>query len=381
MTGGSAWATVAGVVRRFANAHGELVLVFGLGLLAQAELWIDHEWAADRYGLTPIALAMTAVLLLRTRAPLATLALETIGLQALASVNTVDNNDPMAMILIAIVAIYSTGAHTQGRALLAASLLVLAIITVTAVQDGSSLNVSGFLFFGFFIGGPFLAGIVIRIRRERERLLVRERDERARLAVAEERTRIARELHDIVAHAISVIVLQARGARHSLAEDRDDARHAIDAIERTASQALSEMRRLLAILRADDAATLAPQPSLHQLEVLAGEVRSAGLPVEVRMEGEPRELAPGLDASAYRIVQEALTNTLKHAGRARAVVTVRYGPETLEIEVADDGASVPNGDGGHGLVGMRERAAVFGGTIEAGYRHGSGYVVLARLPL
>lgn len=161
-------------------------------------------------------------------------------------------------------------------------------------------------------------------------------------------------------HAISVIVLQARCARHSMADDPDDARHAIDAIERTGSQALAEMRRLLSILRAGEAATLAPQPSLAQLEALAGEVRGAGLPVEVKVEGEPRELSPGVDASAFRIAQEALTNVLKHAGRARAVVTVRYGSESLELEVADDGVGSTNGGGGHGLVGMRERAAVFG---------------------
>jgi signal transduction histidine kinase len=271
------------MVRRFVRSYGELVFVFGLGALAQAELWIDEEWAADRYALAPVALAMTAILLLRTRAPLVTLVREVAALQVMAAVSTVESNDPMAMIIMALVAVYSAGAHARGRALLAAALVVLATVIVFAVQDGDSMNVSGFLFFGFFVAGPFLAGIVIRMRREREGLLVRERDERARLAVAEERTRIARELHDVV-HAISVIVLQARGARHSLAEDPDDARRALDAIERTGSQALSEMRRLLAMLRDDDAATLAPQPSLDHLEVLAGEVRGAGLPVEVRVE-------------------------------------------------------------------------------------------------
>ncbi len=171
-------------------------------------------------------------------------------------------------------------------------------------------------------------------------------------------------------------------ARHALDDDPDDARGAIDAIERTASQALGEMRRLLAILRADDeAASLAPEASLVQLDALAGQVREAGLPVEVRVEGEPRELSPGLDASAYRIVQEALTNSLKHAGGSQAVVTLAYGDGVLELEVADDGVGVLNGSGnGHGLLGMRERAAVFGGRIDAGPRDGGGYVVRARLP-
>ncbi len=355
--------------------------MFGLGLLAQAELWLDREWATDRHELAPVALAMTAFLLLRIRAPLLTLVLELAGLQVMLAVNSVERNDPMGFVLLVMVAAYSAGAHTRGRAFLASTLIVLAATVLAMIEDGSSINVSGFLFFAFFFGAPFLGGFVIRIRRERERLLVSERDERARVAVAEERTRIARELHDIVAHAISVIVLQARGARHSLDDDPDDARHAINAIERTASQALAEMRRLLAILRADDPATLAPQPSLLHVETLAGEVRSAGLPVKVSIDGEPRELSPGLDASAYRILQEALTNVLKHAGTARAVVTIRYGADALELEVADDGAGFTNGSGGHGLVGMRERAAVFGGTVETGPRHGGGFSVRASLPL
>ena len=302
-------------MRRFVRDYGELVLVFGLGLLAQLELWVDEEWAADRNALAPLALAMTAILLLRLRAPVATLVLEVAALQVAAALTSPESDDPMAMVIIAMVAVYSTGAHTRGRALLVSALVVLATAAISVVEDGSSLNVSGFLFFGFVIGAPFLAGIVIRIRREREGLLVHEGDERAALAVAEERTRIARELHDVVAHAISVIVLQARGARHSLADDPDDARHALDAIERTGSQALSEMRRLLSMLRDDDAATLAPQPSLDHLEALAGEVRGAGLPVEVRVEGEPRELSPGVDASAYRIVRGGLYERAQARGR------------------------------------------------------------------
>ena len=281
------------MVRRFLKAYGELVFVFGLGLLAQIELWLDQEWAADRYELAPVALAMTAILLLRIRAPLPTLLLELAALQLASSLNTVPNNDPMGVILPVAVALYSTGAHTRGRVFAVGSPVVLAAIVAAMVQDESSLNVSGFLFFAFFIGGPFVGGAVMRIRREREQLLVRQRDEGARAAVADERTRIARELHDVVAHAISVIVLQARGARHSLAVDPEDSRHAIDAIERTASQALGEMRRLLAILRADDvAAALAPQASLTQLDVLADEVRAAGLPVEIAIAGAPASSRP-----------------------------------------------------------------------------------------
>lgn len=368
------------MTRRFLASYGELVLVFGLGLLAQVELWVDAEWADDRYQLAPVALGMTAALLLRLRAPLVTLALEIIGLQIVVAVQHAGSDDPMGMIILTLVAIYSAGAHCRGRSLLVATLLVLATTVVTAIHDGSSMNVSGFLFFSFWICGPFLVGFVIRIRRERERLLVSERDEKARAAVAEERTRIARELHDVVAHAISVIVLQARGARHAEGAERDEA---LDAIEATGATALTEMRRLLHMLRADDEDVLmAPQPSLTQLEQLAAQVRDAGLPVELQIHGEPRELPPGVDVSAYRIVQEALTNALKHAGTAHAGVSVTFSPDALELVITDSGAGTTNGGGsGHGLLSMRERVAAFGGELASGPVPEGGYAVRARLPL
>jgi signal transduction histidine kinase len=371
------------VIRRFLASYGEFVLVFGLGLLAQIELWLDGAWAADRNALSIVALGMTGALLLRLRAPIATLLLESAGLQAVVALNTARDDDPMTLVIMVVVALYSAGAHTRGRALLAGSIVVVGLIVVTAIQDGSSINVSGFLFYGFFIGGPFLAGVAMRVRRERERLLVHERDARARTAVAEERTRIARELHDVVAHAVSVIVLQARGGRRALGHEPAETRAALDAIEATASQALAEMRRLLEMLRTDDEAlALAPQPSLVHLDALADQVREAGLPVEVAVEGERRDLPTGVDVSAYRIVQEALTNALKHAGPAHARVRVRYGAEELELEVVDTGAGGGNGDGaGHGLVGMRERASLFGGDVDAGPLPGGGFAVRARLPL
>jgi signal transduction histidine kinase len=373
------------MLRRFLGSYGELVLVFGLGVLAQAELWLDSRYAADRRGLAMLALGMTATLLLRVRLPLLTLAMlfAAIQIETLA-LSLPGNDDPMSLILILMVGLYSAGAHTRGPSLLVACLVVAVAIAVSAVEDGDSLNVGGLLFFSFFLAGPFLTGVAIRIRRERERLLVSDRDEKARAAVAEERTRIARELHDVVAHAIGVIVLQARGARRSLEDEPNDARAAIDAIESTAAGALTEMRRLLGVLRAgDEEVALAPQPSLSQVEILAGKVREAGMPVEVSIVGSPRELPPGVDLSAYRIVQEALTNALKHAGPARARVLIRYGDEHVEVEVADDGSGATNGAGGgnHGLIGMRERVALFGGELETGPRDGGGFAVRARLPL
>ena len=201
--------------------------------------------------------------------------------------------------------------------------------------------------------------------------------------MAEERTRIARELHDVVAHAISVIVLQAKGGRRLLDSDPAETRVALDAIVESGEQALGEMRRLLGMLRRSDAEiAMAPLPSLRHLGLLAEQVSGAGLPVELDVVGEPAPLPPGVDLSAYRIVQEALTNALKHAGPARARVVVRYGARELELEITDTGRGAAAGNGGgHGLVGMRERAQLFGGQVEGGTRPEGGFAVRARLPL
>jgi signal transduction histidine kinase len=281
------------------------------------------------------------------------------------------------------IAVYSVGAHTRPGVPTAGGLaLVGALVALGALSEDQS-DFGDVVFFSVVFGGVWLAGRAIRRRRLREAELVVERDTSALAAVAEERARIARELHDVVAHAVSVIVLQARGGRRILDEDPDEARGAFDTIEETGTRALVEMRRLLGLLRADDEAlALAPQPSLGELDRLAAQVREAGLPVEVAIEGEPVELPPGVDVSAYRIVQEALTNALRHAGPARARVLVRYGADELELEITDDGPGIANGAGaGHGLVGIRERVAVYGGELTAGSRVEGGYALRARLPL
>jgi signal transduction histidine kinase len=220
--------------------------------------------------------------------------------------------------------------------------------------------------------------------RERADRAEREREQQALAAVASERTRIARELHDIVAHSVSVMVVQAEAAEEMLDRGRPDrARGPLWKIEDTGRAALTDMRRMLGILREDDSRpALLPQPGIANLELLLAKVRESGLPVELEVEGEPAPLPPGVDLSAYRIVQEALTNSLKYAGVATARVVVRYAPGSLELEVSDDGAGSANGaDGGHGLVGMRERVALFGGELHAGPAPSRGYVVRARLPL
>jgi signal transduction histidine kinase len=201
--------------------------------------------------------------------------------------------------------------------------------------------------------------------------------------VVEERTRIARELHDVVAHAMAVVVLEAGAERMHLPPGQESTDRALRSIEATGRSALAEMRRLVGLLRDDDRApALAPRPSLTNLEGFVDGVREAGLPVAVTVEGEPYEVSPGLDMSAYRIVQEALTNVLRHAGPAHAAVRLVYGERFVEIEVVDDGhGGTPNGHG-HGLTGMRERVGMFGGSLEAGPRpDGEGFAVRARLPV
>jgi len=206
------------------------------------------------------------------------------------------------------------------------------------------------------------------------------------VAVAEERSRIARELHDVVAHAVSVIVLQVGAVRHRMPESAEQDREALKNVEETGRTALAEMRRLLSAMREDgEEPELAPRPGLEHLDKLVREVvRSTGLDVRVRVRGEPTALPRGLDLSAYRIVQEGLTNSLKHSGAGEVDVTVDYGPTELRLEVRDNGRGDHGtaGDGsGHGLLGIRERAKIFGGDMVAGPAPGGGFLLRARLPL
>jgi signal transduction histidine kinase len=211
----------------------------------------------------------------------------------------------------------------------------------------------------------------------------RERDAAARIAVAEERARIARELHDVVAHAVSVMVLQVGAVRHKLPDELAEDRDALTGVEQAGRTALGQMRRLLAAMREDgEEAELAPQPGLDGLESLANDVGRAGLPVRLHVEGERFPLPREIDLSAYRIVQEGLTNALKHARAGRADVTVRYAPDELQLEVRDDGLGTATSDGlGHGLVGIRERVKIYGGEMSAGTENGGGFVLRTRLPV
>jgi signal transduction histidine kinase len=305
-----------------------------------------------------------------------------------------DGGEGSAYGIPAILAAYACALELSGRRLYAGALLCAGLALHGALGDGNDDDPAATLvFFVLLLGAPWAAGRVVRLARQRQslledraRLLELQRDEQARAAVAEERQRIARELHDVVSHAISVVVLPVRGGRRSLEAEPAEARGAFDAIERTSMQALGEMRRLLGLLRADEGeAPYLPQPSLSRVGELADELRGAGLPVDVSVEGEPVGLPPGVDVSAYRIVQEALTNALKHAGPTSARVLVRYEDDAVVVEVVDDGggasAAVAVTPGsGNGLVGIRERVALVGGEVQAGPRQTGGYAVRARLP-
>jgi signal transduction histidine kinase len=259
----------------------------------------------------------------------------------------------------------------------------------TIIANSPDNSPSQFVFVPLFFALGWLAGFVLRERAEqaqaaevRAAQAEREREAAARVAVAEERARIARELHDIVAHAVSVMVLQVGAVRHNLPPELDDDAEALRGVERTGRAALAEMRRLLAAMRAEgDGVDLAPQPGLDGLESLVEELGRAGLPVRLHVEGERVPLPRAIDLSAYRIVQEGLTNVLKHAHAGAADVTVRYAPAELTIEVRDDGHGGSASDGlGHGLVGVRERVKIYGGEMTAGPATGGGFVLSTRLP-
>ena len=291
-------------------------------------------------------------------------------------------------VLVAGISLHST----RRRALLAAGLAAVAISVAVWLQPEGVATASTWVASLLALAVAWLWGENLRNRRarwaameERARRLEAEREERDRQAVTAERLRIARELHDVVAHSMSVIAVQSGVANHVIDSRPAQARQALATIEATSRSALVELRRLLGVLRQGDdpVASLEPNPGLAELGRLADQIRSAGVEVELKVEGEPGDLPPGVDLSAFRIAQEGLTNVLKHGGRV-ARMLVRYSPGAVAVEIADDGragADEAPGDGtGHGLIGMRERVAVFGGELTAGPVPGGGYRMAARLP-
>ena len=369
----------------------DAVVAFALAAISVGSLLVrdDPSWGANRPVAVLLALASTVPVAWRSQWPIAAAVIVSAangGCMIAAAPHQAAFQPFVALVLVA----YSLGSNTTGRAVVlapAASLAFLAGlggIAISRGQDSGNVVPSTV----WLVATWFVGRLMRRWRRRAAELedlthrLDAQRELQAQAAVAVERARIARELHDVIAHNVSMMVVQAGAAARVLEGNQQDVRTALDAIEGTGRQTVDEMRRLIGVVRSDDGLALSPQPTLRDLERLIANVRDAGLPVELRVEGSPVPLPPGIDLSAYRIVQEALTNALKHAGRAHATVVVRYERGAVEVEVTDDGDGTGTDTGtGHGLVGMRERVALWGGELEAGRRAGGGFEIRARLPV
>jgi signal transduction histidine kinase len=370
-----------------------------LVLLAAAESALEVAFREDalRAPRTTLFFAVPAIVLLfvpllaRRRLPFAAPA----GLWIVAAaVSFVDGRlivFPSAVLVAGMCAAFLFGNLADGFQARVGLVVVLAAAAVVAYNDPSS-SAGEFISLPVLFAIAWTVGLALRARSEqadaadvRAARAERERETTARIAVAEERARIARELHDIVAHAMSVMVLQVGAVRHGLPDALPDDRKALEDVERTGRTALGEMRRLLGAMRREsDDVDLAPQPGLAAIEPLLDEVRRTGLRVDLELEGEPASIPRALDLSAYRIVQEGLTNVLKHAGATRADVKIVHAANELRIEVRDDGRGrhPDTGPGhGHGLVGVGERVKIYGGELDAGALNGGGFRLRVRLPL
>jgi signal transduction histidine kinase len=345
--------------------------------------------AGPRWIVAAAQVVAALALIRRRRAPLATLVTVVVVLAVPTLV--FGGSEGLGSFAALAVALYSAGAHCERRQAVVGLVVLTGFWVLLVVRDPLNEDIRDMLgswpvFLVYVL--VWLLGVYLRTRRlyvaqlrERAEHAERDREERVRAATADERARIARELHDAVAHAMSVIVVQAEAADEMLALGAPErARVPIERIQRIGREGLVEMRRLLGVLRHDTSPAFAPLPGIPALRPLADDVSATGLPVVLTIEGEPRELPAGVDISAYRIVQEALTNAIKHASASKVDVHLRYGDE-LELEIVDDGVGpVRRGEDGHGLVGMRERVALYGGTLSVGTAVGGGFRICATLP-
>jgi signal transduction histidine kinase len=389
------WSTLDVVSRItfLTRGHGFDVLVFLAVLVGVLEVTLLHD--ALREPRTPPWFAVPAVaalvlpLLGRHRYPFAapvTVWLLAAGLSFVDALLVVSTASILFAGMAAAFVLGNLDDQAQARIGLAIVLSGAAIV----VYNDPNHSAGDFASLSVLCGISWLAGLALRERTAQAEAAEvraiqaeREREAAARIAVAEERARIARELHDIVAHAVSVMVLQAGAVRHKLPEALGEDANALRDVERTGRTALTEMRRLLGAMRHDGQdIELTPQPGLDSLDALAEEVRQAGLPVRLHVEGAAFPLSRAIDLSAYRIIQEGLTNSLKHARASCVDVTVRYESERLQIEVRDNGVGTASSDGlGHGLIGIRERVKIYGGEMTAGPALGGGFILSARLPI
>jgi signal transduction histidine kinase len=365
------------------TADGVLALAVFLLLLLVSPTGPQDELAFRAAGDVPIAAlvvfaAASGVLFVRRSQPLPAFGV-TLGATAL----SLWFGDLDLVGVAMLVALYSVGRHvTDDRWGYPALGAALTLVTVSSIAAGEAVAAIGFgLFLTFFV---WYVGRRLRLRAERAAHLEREHAAEARRAVVEERARIARELHDVVAHRVSLMTVQAGAAKTVAADDPEGASRAMHAVEKAGREALDELRHLLGVLRPEaEAEALGPQPGLADVPLLVERSRAAGLHVTLRMDGAGVGLPARVDLSAYRIVQEALTNALKHAGpAARTEVRVHTDERGVDIEVLDDGRGVTILDGsGHGIIGMRERALLLGGRLDAGPRPGGGFRVAAHLPV
>ena len=370
----------------------DIGLAVGLTLLALVDLALSSDatsWGGRGPLQVCLALGCTLPLAWRVRYPIATVVVITSAGGLLVAV-AAPHQAPFEVFIGSVLASYSIGAHTSGRRRwLGVGLMFGVGLPFMVAADSNGMASGNALAPIAWLTGAWAVGAIIRGRRlrtaELELLtaeLAQQRDLQAQAAVAVERGRIARELHDVVAHNVSMMVVQAGAADRVLEGDQPDVRRALAAIAGTGRETVDEMRLLLGVVRSDEGDGLSPQPGLADLDQLVSNVRSAGLHVDLRVEGERSPLSPGVDLSAYRIVQEALTNVLKHTETARVEVTVRYANDAVQVEVCDDGRPrEPTAGGGNGLIGMRERVAMLGGEFRAGARRDGGFAVFARLPI
>jgi signal transduction histidine kinase len=364
----------------------DVAMAGALLALAEAEVALGQVGAA-RWAAALVALAYTAPLALRRLAP-GTVLVWTIAMLAVL-LQLDPHGEQFSPVLALLVVSFTVGRELDApRAWVLSGLGVGFFWTVTLAGDG---NVGDVVFGTLLYGGAWAFGQALRVRAhrlldvtERADRVEREREARERQAVEQERARIARELHDIVSHSISLVTVKTQALRRRLEPAQQQEIAELREIEAVARQAMAELRRLFGALRDDgERAPLEPQPGLGELPTLVEQARTAGAPVELRLEGEPTPLSPGVDLAAYRIVQEAITNVLKHARPAAATVSIRFLPDLLEIEVHDTGAArtAVNGAGGSGLIGMRERVTLYGGDFAAGPSENGGFRVHATLPL
>jgi signal transduction histidine kinase len=387
MAGPSHESTTAEVAREVAPTAWQRELAYGLGpVVVLTLLALITEDEPRSGGLEPTILLVVLPLAFRRVLPLTILVVVSVGTVLTAA----EAPSPWVLIGAVGLASFTTGERAADRTQSALAVIVVALAMAAGLVAQDAEPLEGLVLPFVVLVPTWLLGDLLRSRRaehlrraEAVERSLREREERLRAAASEERRHVARELHDVIAHAVSVMVIQAGAARQVLRSSPEQAEASLLAVESTGREAMTELRRFLGALNDDDeAAGLAPQPGIAELPTLLDRVREAGLPATLEVDGSPRSIPPSLDVTAYRIIQEALTNALRYARRAATLVRLSWESDQLRLEILDDGPASGAIEGsGRGLVGMSERAALVGGRVETGPRVGGGYAVRAWLPL